>query len=44
MQNINPNALVFIAFCTLLGGIFGSYLIGATIGTGLVVLVTALSK
>jgi hypothetical protein len=36
MKNINPNAIVFIAFCTLLGGIFGSYLIGATIGTGLV--------
>jgi hypothetical protein len=44
MQNINPNALVFIAFCTLSGGIFGSYLIGATIGTGMVALVTALDK
>lgn len=43
-MQFNPACLIFIAFCTLLGGIFGSYLIGATIGTGLVVLVTALSK
>jgi hypothetical protein len=42
MKNINLLPFVFIAFCTLLGGIFGSYLIGATIGTGLVVLATAL--
>jgi len=44
MQNINPGAIFFVAFCTLLGGVFGSYLIGATISTGLVVLVTALSE
>jgi hypothetical protein len=44
MKNINPAALVFIAFCTLSGGIFGSYLFGATIGTGMVVLVTVSGK
>ena len=42
-MQINPNAIFFVAFFALLGGCFGSFLIGATIGTGLVVLATALN-
>lgn len=43
-MQINPTAIFFVAFCTLLGGCLGSFLIGATVATGLVVLVTALSE
>ena len=42
MNNINPNTIVFILFWTLVGGLFGNYLIGATIATGLVLAVSVL--
>ena len=43
MNNVNPNALFFVAFTTLLGACFGGALIGATIGCGIVMLATITS-
>jgi hypothetical protein len=38
VNQINPNALFFVAFFTLLGAVLGSWLIGALVGTGLMVI------
>lgn len=37
MTKINPTALFLVAFTTLVGAAFGSWVIGAAVGCGLVV-------
>lgn len=39
-MNINPNAIVLIAFCAVMGAIFGSTLVGLAVGLGIVLVVS----
>jgi hypothetical protein len=44
MKYLNPNAIAFVAFGTLLGACFHHALIGATITTGIVALAGFIPK
>jgi hypothetical protein len=38
VKYLNPNAVIFIAFCTVVGLLFHHGLVGAAIGLGIVVI------
>ena len=44
MKNINPNAVILIAFTTVVGAIFDATLIGAAVGLCLVLLASILAE
>lgn len=41
-MNINPNAIIFLIFTTLVGYLLGNWAIGAAIGSGLVLIASFL--
>lgn len=38
MNNLNPNAVVFVALCTGIAALFGSWLVGLVVGLAVVLL------
>jgi hypothetical protein len=40
---VNPNAVALVAFCTCVGALLGSWLIGLTIGLGICLAITIAS-
>jgi hypothetical protein len=39
---LNPNAVLLIAFCTVIGALLGAWLIGLAVGLGIVLLASVL--